>query len=350
MNRLLLLSLLWGAAWLQTPSIPVQGTQGEGAQHLTLRTRDLHRIGVPIFSFRPQVACDARGEVFFDISQFYSVKSILRVRNDGTQPTPLPFPAGLDAKGQWHFSIDSSGAVYLLLTNVDNPLLIHLSPSGEEVSRTDLSLPKFFDVHSFALQPDGRSLFFGSLEKVSEDSSSGSSVHSSSASTDVPFLIWLDPTGKFARKEQFGKEFSVSTTLLDGQVAAGRPGIFYVAKSTEIREYGARGDLLLTFPIVPPSKDSHVANFQFVDGRIALLFRYPSVEGGIAKQADGSSTPYFGPLDETWLLAGTVSGEVEGYYNEPKDITGSALCYLGEHSFLYYTVKDRLPFLVEADQ
>ena len=351
MNRLLLLSVLCAAGWGQTPRIFIQGPHGEGAPHLTLRTRDFHRIGVPLFSSAPPTMCDSRGEVFFDISEFYSVKAILRVREDGTQPTPIPFPT--DVKGHWHFSIDSSGAVYLLLTNVDNPLLIHLSPSGEEVSRTDLALPLYFGVHSFAVQPDGRSLLFGSLEELSGENSSGSSKPSSSV-INVPFLFWFDPTGKLARKERFGKEFSRSAAFPNGQVTAGRPGIFYVATSAEIREYGAEGDLFRTFAIVPPNKDSTISSLQFVDGRLALLFLYPAKappgEGGIAKQAEGSSSPHFGPLDPTWLLVSPVTGKAEGYYDKPKDLIGSALCYLGRHSFVYDTVKDRLPFLVEADQ
>ena len=72
--------------------------------------------------------------------------------------------------------------------------------------------------------------------------------------------------------------------------------------------------------------------------------------GGESADAESSTTPYFGPLDESWLIANTVSGDMEGFYNAPEGFTGSTLCYLGQRSFLYYTVKDKQPFLMEADQ
>jgi len=298
--------------------------------------------------------CDARRGVYFDISQIYSVQSILRVNEDGSQPTPIPFPTGLDSKGQWSFSPDTSGSVYLLLTNVDDPLLIHMSSSGEEVSRMKLSLPKSFHVHSFAVQSDGRSLFFGSFMTIKTESESGSGVHRSPEIVDVPFLFWLDAAGRLNRKEPFGKMFSRSTTEPDGLIVAGMPGIFYVATSAEVREYSSRGDFFKKFLIAPPSKNSHLSSLQFVDRWIALLFTYPatttSVETGISNKAESPSSSYYGPLKETWLLASTVSGEAEGYYNAPEDIKGSALCYVGQHSFLYITVRDRQLFLVEAEQ
>ncbi len=44
--------------------------------------------------------------------------------------------------------------------------MIHLSSSGDEVSRTTLQLPRYFYVNSFAVLPDGRSMFFGYVPSI----------------------------------------------------------------------------------------------------------------------------------------------------------------------------------------
>jgi hypothetical protein len=351
-RKILSFFTLGAVVWGQSPAAPAAGAQGKTAPHFVLKSRDFYRIGTPVFSFG-SAECDARGSVFFNISGFYSVNAILRVKRDGGDPTVIKFPADSGAHVQWHVFVDPSGATYLLLSGVSGHLLIHLSPSGEELDRTDLALSTSFHVHSFSVQPDGKSLFLGSVEKVNAVSNPDPSAHKPTVITDVPSLFWLDTTGKLARSMPFGKEFSRSTTELDVLVAAGKPGIFYVATSSEIKEYGADGDLFRTFPIIAPNKDAQISSLQFVNGHIALVFSYPakaSPVGGESADAESSTTPYFGPLDESWLIANTVSGDMEGFYNAPEGFTGSTLCYLGQRSFLYYTVKDKQPFLMEADQ
>ncbi len=213
------LFLIIGAAlWGQSSP-----TTAPTVQHFTPKVRDLHRIGTPVFSF-DSARCDDRGYVFFNISGYYSINAILRVKGDGGEPTVIKFPASPSGRASWHVYVDSSGTIYLLLTTVSSQTLIHLSSSGDELSRMDLSLPKLLHVHSFAVQPDGRSLFLGSTEKV--DPASNPDPHKPPVVTDIPSLIWLDTTGRVAREAPFGKEFSRATTQQDGLVAAGKQEFF----------------------------------------------------------------------------------------------------------------------------
>jgi hypothetical protein len=62
------------------------------------------------------------------------------------------------------------------------------------------------------------------------------------------------------------------------------------------------------------------------------------------------SIPYVGPLTQTWLLVNGTNGEPEGFYQMPIDFVGSALCYSGNHEFLYLTVKNGRPSLVRASK
>jgi hypothetical protein len=220
--------------------------------------------------------------VFFNISGYYSVNAILRVKSDGGEPTVLKFP---DSGGRrewhgWHIFVDSSGLISLVRSGVNGHTLIHLSSSGEVMSQMDLSLSKFVDVISFAVQPDGRSLFLGSFQKVNAVSNPNSSTHKPPMITDIPSLFWLDTTGKIAKEVPFGKEISRSVAQLDGLVTAGKPGIFYLATRSEIKEYGAAGDLIRAFPITAPNENAQLTKLQFVDGRVALQFSYPTERFG----------------------------------------------------------------------
>ncbi len=118
--------------------------------------------------------------------------------------------------------------------------------------------------------------------------------------------------------------------------------------------FGADGDLLQTFPIVKPTKDSFASSLQLVDGLIAIAFQHPLSTGSTkpesANKSENSPAPYFGPLEQTWLLANPVSGELKAFYNKPKEFVGSTVCYLGHQEFLYMTVKDRRLWFVEASE
>ena len=217
------------------------------------------------------------------------------------------------------------------------------------MSRTNVALPRSLDIHSFAVQPDGRSLIFGSFTRVIEKADSVK--RTPPILRDTPFLFWLDPVGNLVRKDPFEKEFS-SSSYSDGLITVGRPGIFYTGTLAEIREYGAEGDLFHTYPIVPPTKDSNLASLQFVDGRVALKFSYPAKGSpfGVVEKGEDSSEQYFGPLDETWMLVSSVTGETEGYYDLPKDVGGSGVCYTGGHSFVVSARENGQDVLVEVSE
>jgi hypothetical protein len=344
----LVLFLAVGTALLgQGPGLPPTAPT---VPRFTMKVGSSYRIGAPPFSFGSST-CDERGSVFFDIAGLYSVNGILRVKGDGGEPTVIKFPES-GGRGEWHVFVDSSGTVYLVLSNKTGHTLIHLSPSGEEMGRTDLSLPKTFDVDSFAVQPDGKSVFLGSTMKVNAVKDTDPSVHKPPVATDIPSLFWFDTTGKLVRELPFGKEFSLEIAQLDGLVVAGKPGIFYVASRSEIREYGEEGDLIRTFPIAAPKADAAITKLQFVDGRVALEFSFPAkatTKGEVATKEEKPAGHYYGPLDQSWLITNVVTGEMEALYDTPVGFTGSSLCYVGRRSFLLLTAREGQSFIVDAE-
>ncbi len=327
--------------WMSGSVLHAQQSSIPTVPTITLHARGTHTIAGPLFSFSSH-ECDGRGNLFFGLagSPQFAV-NIRRISADGQYTKPIPLP-GLGKNGVWHFSVDPDGGLYAIFSEVENHVMIHLSSSGDEVSRTTLQLPRYFNANSLAVLPDGRSMFFGSVP----------SSETSPEAPEIPFSIWLDPVGRLVRKTPPGKEFSPSTEHLDGLIAAGGPGTFIEAINSEIRVFG--GDLLRTFPMVKPTKDSFASNLQLVDGYIAITFQHPAntgtTEGESANKSEGPPAPYYGPLEQIWLLANSSSGEVVAFYEMSKDFTGSALCYLGHREFLYLTVKDGHPILVETSE
>lgn len=333
--------------WMPGSVLHAQQSNTPTVPTITLHARGAHTVAGPLFSSSSN-ECDGQGNVFFDLKgPIMFAGNILRISEDGQYTRPIPLPTGLAKKGEWgewHYSVDPDGSLYAVFSQVENHVLIHLSSSGDEVSRTTLQLPRYFYVSSFAVLPDGRSMFFGYVP----------SSETSAETTDIPLSIWLDSSGRLVRKTQPGKEFSPTLNQPDGVIAAGGPSTFIEVISSEIRVFGAGGDLLHTFGFAKPTKDSIASNLQFVDGYIGIAFQHPantgSTEGESANKSEGPPGPYFGPLEQIWLLANPSSGEVTAFYKMSKDFTGSALCYLGHRVFLYLTVKDGHPTLVEASE
>lgn len=137
-----------------TPTVPT----------ITLHARGAHTVAGPLFSSSSN-ECDGQGNVFFDLKgPIMFAGNILRISEDGQYTRPIPLPTGLAKKGEWgewHYSVDPDGSLYAVFSQVENHVLIHLSSSGDEVSRTTLQLPRYFYVSSFAVLPDGRSMIFG---------------------------------------------------------------------------------------------------------------------------------------------------------------------------------------------
>ncbi len=327
--------------WMPALALVAQQSKIEIPPTFALQIRDIHSVAAPPSSSNSE--CDERGNVYFHLPILLA-GSILRVSEDGRDIKPIPLPTGLGKHGEWHYSVAPDGGLYAIFSEAENHILVHLLPSGEEVSRTALSLPRYFHVHSFAVLPSGRGMFSGSVP----------SDETSSASNEIPFSIWLDPSGRLVGKKQLGKQFSRSTGRPDGLVAAGGPGTFFEATTSEVRVFDAGGNLLHTFPIAKPTNDSFATKLQSVAGSIAIAFAYPatagSVEGEKKNKDEIPAAPYFGPLDETWLLVNSASGELKAFYQKPKDFVGSTVCYLGHQEFLYMTVKDGHLLFVETSE
>ena len=316
-----------------------QQTHDQDIFRVALTIRDEARIQVPNFSSVGNV-CDPTGQPYFQLSDAsYSVNAVLRMRSNGNDPAPIPFPTGFDKKGQWHFAIDPTGKLYMLLSGVSDSLLFEVDASGQELNRLHVKLPLWFHVENFAVESSGRSVVFGSIEKAYEETGKGSSEPYNLVK-DLPYLFWVDRDGS-ARKQRSGDEFSSGVTMEDGIVAASKSQHFYFATSKAIKEYSPTGEFVKSFPVNAPASHSRTAVLQVQDGVIAVQYIYPSDEVK-------PNEPYFGNLEETWLLMNPVTGDPIGYFDKPSGFKGSALCYEGQRSFLYFTAKNGQSFLVTA--
>jgi hypothetical protein len=312
-----------------TPFSLAQRVSTPSAPTIILDGRIRHPVGVPPFSATSN-QCDKKENVFFDLTgSTYSLQTILRISANGQDAMPIRVPVDLASnKGEWQFSIDSDGGVYLLFSHVDQHELMHYMSTGEQVSRLSVQLPKYYYTHSFAVLPDKRSMFFGFVP-----------VDEMSATTSQrPLSVWLDSSGKLVRSTQSGREVSL-TDPQDGLVTGGRPGTFIEAVNSEIRIFGAQGERLQTFRINKPTADSFATILQVVNGQVAIAFSHSA---GTDSAQDA--------LEQTWLLVDPSTGVSDGFYKMPDDFTGSALCYLGQQKFLYMTVKDGANVFIEANQ
>lgn len=306
--------------------------------------QDAHLLSALPFSFTSS-QCDAQGDVFFDLAgPIIEAGNILRVSQDGQRVDRVRLPTDLGNGGEWHFSVDPDGILYAIFSHADDHRLIQFSSFNEEVRRTSLQLPSSFHPRSFAISQNGSSMIFGSVP-VNE---------ASPATHQTPLTVWLDPDGRLIRKTVQGKNFDSSSDLTETLIASGRLNTFIATTASTIEISSRSGERLQTFPLLKPTKDSHASSLQLVNGVIAVDFAYPepsaSGKAESTSRAEMPSLPYSGPLAQTWLLVNEITGGPEGFYQMPHDFVGSALCYSGNHEFLYFTVKDGHPSLVRASK
>jgi hypothetical protein len=263
---------------------------------------------------------------------------ILRISEDGKDEMPFPLPKDLGNSGEWHYSVDQGGGVYILYSKAETHVLSHLSSSGGLLNRTTLQLPRYFHTHSFAVLPDQTTMFLGSMP-ISETDVNSKSTRLS---------IWLGQNGKLVRTVQSGQQFS-PMDFMDGLVVAGESDTFIEAINSEIRVFSPQGDLLKTFSIVKPTADSFATNLQLVDETIAVAFSH-AVDAAPQIVAAPQIAAVPKVLEEIWLLVNASNGDAEGFYKMPHNFVGSTLCYLGELRFLNITVQNGRNLFVEASQ
>jgi hypothetical protein len=279
--------------------------------------------------------CDSAGNIFFGVtSPTYAVQVILRIAQDGKGTVPFPLPSGLGKSGEWHYSSDGNGGLYILYSEVENHVMIHLSPWGERLSTANLHLPRYFHTHSFAVLPDQRVMAFGSVP-LSE---------TVAVTNEKPISVWVDPSGNLVRQAKSGDEFSPEDPL-DGLVTLAGTDSFIEAINSEVRVFSPEGRLVKAFPITKPTPNAFATVLQVQDGTIAIA--YSHLANGTSSE-EAAPTPKYGALLQTWLLLDATSGSVEGYYGMPTGFTGSALCYAGNYKFVNLTVKDGHPVFVSA--
>jgi hypothetical protein len=327
--------------WQSRSVLLAQQVDRQAVPTIQLNLQDAHPISVAPFSFSSS-QCDGQEDVFFDlVGHTIAIGNILRVSADGQRVQPTRLPTDLGKNGEWHYSVTSDGTLYAIFSEASDHRLIEVSTSNEESRRTTLQLPRYFHVHSFAVLPEGNLMVAGSVP--TDETSNG---------RELPLLAWLTSDGQVLRQEVQGELFDASTFRSESFIAAGRLNTFVATSSSNIRVFSARGDLIQTFPLVKPTPDSSVSSLQLVAGQIAIRFVHPALtaagESGSAKETGRSSSSYYGPLTNTWLLVNAVSGDAEAFYEMPPDFVGSAMCYLGSHAFLYYQARSGKPAFVRA--
>jgi hypothetical protein len=309
-------------------------------QTFLLESHATYPIPIPPFSSRSD-KCDARGNIFFEIAgtSRSSVKVILSVPRNGGDPTPIPLPSDLGSTGEWRMAVDAGGMLFALYSEGDKHVLISFTASGKEVKRTTLQLPRYFHVHSFAINQAGNGMFFGGAP-VSDDAA---------VSRHRLQTIWLNRDGETVIATPLGKSIDLSMERPDGQIIEGPANTFLEASRSVLISFDDKGNVVRTFPIPQAPNGSFVSNMQYVDGRVAIEFSYRSEPFlSSAEDTKNNQNAQFGPLAQTWLLINPDSGEADGFFHMPSDFTGSALCYSGSHRFVYLSVVNGQPTLIES--
>jgi len=236
-------------------------------QTFLLEKHATYPILIPPFSSQSD-KCDAQGNIFFEIAAktMSSVKIILSVPRNGGDPTPIPLPSDLGSTGEWRMAAGLDGMLFALYSEGDKHLLISFTASGKELKRITLQLPRYFHVHSFAINQAGNGMFFGSAP-VSDNAA---------VSRHRLQTIWLNRDGEAVLATPLGKSIDLSMERPDGQIVEGPSNTFLEVSRSVLTSFDEKGNVVRTFPIPQAPNGSFVSNLQYVDDLAAIEFSYRS--------------------------------------------------------------------------
>ena len=305
-----------------------------------LRVRSAVPLATKPFSFH-RGDCDDRNDIVFDLGLTgpkHNELALLRVSADGQTVAPLPVPSDLGDHGEWHLSVSAAGDIFVTFSQAEEHLLLHYSALGAEINRTTLELPSYFHIRSFALLPNGKSMFLGSLPQPD--------ALASGANLGKDVLIWLDEKGKRVRTiPKNGSAFDY-LDLRGGSVVADSTSFVEVSDST-VTTFDSIGTVMTIFPLSPPASDAIVSSASILSpGKtVAIEYLYSPVVHAADPAVNGVRI-----LAQTWQLVDLITGRINKTLSMPSSFMGSSLCALRTDQFIYFTVREGQPTLITATE
>jgi len=324
MNRGLWIGLVLAGApfFLQNASSPNIVTD---APRILAATSHV-KFEVPMFGSVGKTACDASGRMYFNVgAQIGQMGPFLGISADGRSHAVYALPSQLSAFADLAWAVTPGGTFYVLRGNSKGHSLVRFRDDGSVDSISSVDIPGRTSLRFFAITDRGALYVQGyhiAQDPLKEPSRS--------------FAGLFDASGKLVRDlsdraphvdlaaAQFGP--------IDGDVAAGEDGQFYLLDTKRVIVLNAAGEVEKELAFEIPSEDARAVRVDYSKGNVSIIFHSvhrisPSEPANVTVRA---------------LILNAQTGEPRGRFAFDPNTTGSVLCFDAQEGYSLMAVDGKM--------
>ena len=320
------------AATVGAAQAPDAGSMATPPRVLTASSRV--DFGIPMFGSVGETACDASGDMVFDVGKgITQMGPFLGVNFDGSKHVLYALPSELASFGDLAWAITPSGTFYVLHGDSLHPAqgaprgdyrLVRFADDGSIDRIEVLDIPLEIQVTHLAVVNNGTMLLEGYRdvrEPMDKPRAGFAEIRDASGKLIRDLSADIPPTDVYAA--QFHP--------LDGDLAAGEDGRFYLLREKDLLVVNQAGEVEKDIAFTKPVSDGRALNVAYSKGRVSILF-YSIHRTSPREPAD---------VKVRAILLNAQTGAEQGDYVFGPATTGSVLCFNAQRGYSLMAVDDR---------
>lgn len=239
----------------------------------TLQPSKLVVSKVPIFGTSESSRCDDSGNIFTEASDMLmtSVGPIIKITNDGSGHTIYPFPQKVNFQGTTSWNVTPGGIVYLLFGDFNTYQIMEFTSNGDIGKRVTLEIPSKVRIEGMAVADSGVVYIHGYQMSPDGSPSQGESMRNAFAAlfSDSGKLIRLLTTHLSSDSQHIDLRI-LAQHPMEGDVAAGADGRFYVLEQNDVLVINQIGEIERTLKFQKPDPSAIAAQMVVSHGLVSI--------------------------------------------------------------------------------
>lgn len=282
-------------------------------------------FGIPMFGSVGETACDASGDMVFNVGTgITQMGPFLGVNSDGTKHVLYALPKELGSFGDLAWAVSPRGVFYVLHSDAKAGYkLVRFADDGSVDQVETLDIPFEVQVRRLAVADNGTMLLVGYLD-----------TREPLSKARAGFAKLLDASGKMIRDLSADiPQTDLNAAQkhpLDGDVASGEDGRFYILREKDILVVNQAGETERKIGFTKPVSDGRALQIAYSKGLVSILF-FSIHRSSPREPAD---------VKVRAILLNAQTGAQLGDYAFDPATTGNVLCFNAQKGYTLMAVDD----------